>query len=679
MNLAPELLGMGALAVAGTLWWITREPPAPTTRGSPAPLPGAAAPPAWPEPTLQVLDFQALLQTTGTAGALARIEGASGLNAATWQELVLPVLHNVAELVQLLPASEAHHHAQPGGLWVHTCETLGHAVQYRAAFVLPPAQDADDVARARHRWTAGVMIGALLHDVGKTVTDVRVRLYGPDCTGASWSAMAGTMGDAGATDYAVSFPPESERDYRAHQRLGALLLQKLVPPDTLVWLSDDKALLDQLLQYLLGEARPDNPIATIVARAEAESVRTNLREGPRTRFATARAVPLIERLMAALRRMLAEGGVLPLNRPGAAGYVFEGEVWFAAARLANAVREYLVANESAVGIPGEDKNDRLFDAWQDYGACLTNPASGRALFGGRIEFDDGIGPGYELPAMLRFPLAKLYPDAAQFPAAMPGRVIAIATAAKPGADTALTPSAPGATGPLSSSKSSPCASSAPAPAVPAADPGPDAADTPAGEQFVQASTDPAASARELRQFLDDEDVADLARIDRVAPGSRCLAPVAPSVTLPVKADSDKAVPERAMAFMRWVQTKVADGSLPYNAAGAMVHFVRRGDATALLLVSPVIFRRYEEALGETHASNPGLATQRAFTAAGWHLRAKGGKNITSYQVMRSGGKGGNLLNGFLLLEPERFFVPVPPANERLIAWNTAPSEPREDP
>lgn len=117
MNLAPELLGMGALAVAGTLWWLTREPPASNARGSPSSLPGAAAPPAWPEPTLQVLDFKALLQTTGTAGALARVEGASGLNAATWQELVLPVLRNVAELVQLLPASEAHHHAQPGGLW----------------------------------------------------------------------------------------------------------------------------------------------------------------------------------------------------------------------------------------------------------------------------------------------------------------------------------------------------------------------------------------------------------------------------------------------------------------------------------------------------------------------------------------------------------------------------------
>ena len=45
--------------------------------------------------------------------------------------------------------------------------------------------------------------------------------------------------------------------------------------------------------------------------------------------------------------------------------------------------------------------------------------------------------------------------------------------------------------------------------------------------------------------------------------------------------------------------------------------------------------------------------------------------------MRTGAKSGNLLNGFLLLEPERFFSPVPPANERMIAWNTAPLSKRE--
>jgi predicted hotdog family 3-hydroxylacyl-ACP dehydratase len=66
-------------------------------------------------------------------------------------------------------------------------------------------------------------------------------------------------------------------------------------------------LLSQLTAFLSGEDK-SNAIAWIVTQADRESVRLNLLTGPRTRFTTARAVPLIERLMEALRRMLAEGG-----------------------------------------------------------------------------------------------------------------------------------------------------------------------------------------------------------------------------------------------------------------------------------------------------------------------------------------------------------------------------------
>ena len=652
-----DWLALGvATATGAALWRITWR------RGEesgPAPADGPDSGDAgWPEPTLPVITFEALLQSTATGGTLTRIESASGLNAATWQGLIQPVLENVAQLVQMLPASEAHHHAQPGGLWIHTCETLAYAMQYRSAFVLPPGRDADDVARDRHRWTAGVMLAALLHDVGKAATDVRVRLYGPRCTVSAWNAMAGTMQEAGAVAYAVAFPPEQARDYRAHQRLGALLLQRLVPPDTLIWIGEDAPLLDALMQYLQGDGDAANPIARIVVQAEAESVRHNLRDGPRTRFASAHAVPLIERLMDALRRMLAEGGLLPLNRPGAAGYVHEGELWFAAARLANAVRDYLVERESAAGIPGEDKNDRLFDVWQDYGACLTNPSTGRALFGGRIEFDARIGTSYELPAMLRFPIALLYPSAANYPKAMPGRIVPIGVGATQSTNPETesgTDSEPGG------GESADAIAPGPAPVV---EPAAEVASPPRTPELT--GTD---------AFLSEADAAhpsELARPSRDTT-AQTLTPVAPSLKLPGAGDHDKATPERALAFMHWLQTKVANGAMPYNAAGAQVHFVRHGEETALLLVSPVIFQRYEEEHPGPTGTNPGLATQRAFSAAGWHLRAKGGKNIWSYQVMRAGKQGGSLLNGFLLLEPERFFAPVPPPNERLIAWNSSPA------
>ena len=116
------------------------------------------------------------------------------------------------------------------------------------------------------------------------------------------------------------------------------------------WLAEEGTLLQELADYLCGERR-DGALAELVGAGDRESVRRNLLTGPRQRFASARTAPLIERLMEALRRMLAEGAWLPLNRDGAAGWVAEDAVWFVSKRLADEVRRFLQAPGGSCG-PG---------------------------------------------------------------------------------------------------------------------------------------------------------------------------------------------------------------------------------------------------------------------------------------------------------------------------------------
>ncbi|MDX9943323.1 MAG: MobH family relaxase [Azonexus sp.] len=681
---------------------------------------------------LAVQTFDELVQSTGVQRLLDRIQSESELNSATWDGHVLPVLQHILELVQLLPASEAHHHAGPGGLIVHLCETAESATRLRRGVILPPNRQSDDVSQLKHRWTVGLIIAALLHDIGKPVSDVRVRLYGPGLDGLPWNAMAGSMLDAGASSYIVHFPTSSERDYEAHQKLGSLLMQRLVPSKTLSWLSVDRNLTDELFGYLAGEDDTGN-LARLVKKAEQESVSRDLRDGPRTRFSSARAVPLIERLMSALRRMLAEGGHLPLNRPGSAGYVSDGEIWFAAARLANEVRAYLHANESSAGVPGPDKNDRFFDAWQDYGACVVNPETGKALWSAAIEFDEQVdNPGYILDALIKFPLDLVFrPE--NMPMQMPGRVVPFGkkTVAvqnvqpetapeKPASaphsgdvavaeDQAESPSptsehcAPGAAADaaaLESPATEPVIESAIVHAEPvlSAEAAKLEAETGGANPQETAAVHPAQDGPPAREsaglpptikqtepvagqaFLDDEDSAGSVSLDTKKARSKpekaaSISPVAPAVKLPTgkAASAAKETPALALDFMTWVQTGIADGSMKYNCSDAMVHFVRFGEETALLLVSPSIFRSYAQANDEPkdkQDDGPGRSTQRAVSRAGWHLKADSGKNIWAYQVVRKGKTGGNMLNGFLLPHPERFFDPVPPANPQLVLWSS---------
>ena len=364
---------------------------------------------------MPVLEAQELVHKTGVSGLLNALRSKIGLNTINYARDCESTLANYFEYVQLLPASESHHHAQPGGMILHALETADIALSLRRKYILPPDAAAEDIPRLAHRWTFGVFLAALAHDVGKTMADLRI-VYRTDGASRTWSPLAGSLNDYGARIYQVDFTPSTERDYLAHQKLPVVLMQRIVPQSTMAWMAEDGNLVQEIMNCLSGNY--DGPIGALVREADRLSVAQNLQNGPRTRFRAARAVPVIERLMQALRRMLQEGGILPLNRSGGAGWVYEGDLWFVSKRVADEVRDYLRRNESGQGIPGDDKNDRLFDIWQEYGALVPNPATGGAIWRVRVE-----GEGYRHDfTMLRFPLSTLFARPEAYPAPMAGRI-----------------------------------------------------------------------------------------------------------------------------------------------------------------------------------------------------------------------------------------------------------------
>ncbi|KGM38740.1 hypothetical protein JY96_21490 [Aquabacterium sp. NJ1] len=329
-------------------------------------------------------------------------------------------------------------------MWIHALEVVDAALAFRAGMELPRGRGTEDRKRLAHRWTVGVFLAALLHDLGKPMADMRVSLFGDLVHDAHrWAALAGPMTSAGAfTHYSVDFVDGSEKDYQLHQKLPAILMQRFVPETVLRWLADDAELLNELLQYLSGDNK-EGILAEIVKRADSESVRRNLLSGPRTRFASARARPLIERLMEALRRILEEGSALPLNRAGAAGWVCDDALWIVCGRLADELRTYLAANESLNGIPGKDKNDRIFDCFQEYGGAETNPSTQGAVWRVLVECEDWKSPG--VLTVLKFPLGLLFADHAK-PRPMNGKITVVAQkdkaeAAKPAASPPAAPPA----------------------------------------------------------------------------------------------------------------------------------------------------------------------------------------------------------------------------------------------
>ncbi len=642
---------------------------------------------------LKVLDAPALVRVCHLAGTLQQIHRESKLSKAAWERDIAPAIEQYLRYVQLLPASEAHHHAHVGGLAAHTIEVMHAAIAIRNGYLLPRGGAADAIDAQRDHWTYAVILAALLHDIGKLATDLRVELADrSDGPPRPWLPVAGDLLTAGAVEYQVRFAPRGERDYGAHRRMALVLAPRIVPATALAFVAREPSVMRALEGMLSGEDA-SGVLTEIVRRADQRSAASNLQQGPRNRFAAATAVPLVERLMEAVRRLLRQGG-LPLNRDGAAGWVAGGAIWFVAKRLADAAREEIARSDpdDSAQIPGPSKNDRLFDAWQDYGLLERNPDTGQAIW-----YVEVRGTGYAHAfAMLKFPLDKLFDDPRDYPPAFDGELVVQPSRHVRGHTEPSSVSAEGEGG-GGEAMCRPSPTTRKKPDVPpprpahAASKRSDAGPAQPAKAATRPDHEAPGNADAEDDYLTDDDSAGAVAaaiplgsspvVPRCPPRARTDRPVTPYVHVPPPPSPDddtgaagRAPSDAALRFMAWLQQGLADGSIAYNEAGAPVHFVEEGMA----LVSPRTFREFASRYGDdgggsesgaTPAAKLGTGIQRQVIKARWHLVGPGNANVHHYSVLGRGGKPVGKLAAVVIKHPERWVNPVPPPNPNLVPFH----------
>lgn len=329
--------------------------------------------------------------------------------AAHFNRLYFAALRSYADYVQLLPASEAHHHAGEGGMLDHGMEVAVMALRLRRAYLLPTGAEPEIIASKAELWSYAVFIAALLHDIGKSLINHRITLHkadGEEC--GVWNPLAGPMRAVG---YKVEFI--RDRSYRFHERLPPLVAHHIIPGIGLAWLGSDHEVLSTWLASLSGHHEQAGVLADIVGQADQASVASNLGAGDTSRFSAARQIPLQQKLMTSLRLLL-ENQVLPLNRNGAAGWLVGDDLWLVSKRTADALRDHL-SEEGHNGIP--TRNDRLFDVLQEHGILTQN--NGQAIWRAEVS---GSGWAHVL-TLLRIPVSKIWPQESARPVPFDGQVI----------------------------------------------------------------------------------------------------------------------------------------------------------------------------------------------------------------------------------------------------------------
>jgi Putative helicase/Putative conjugal transfer nickase/helicase TraI C-term len=409
--------GGGLLLAAGGLWYATKPKRSRSGQNDSqvatfaAPL--SAALPAPREGLIAIArDPQVLLAASGSLGLVTRIrENLGCLTPAQYDTLLKPAIDAFTLYVQMLPASESHHHANPGGLLVHLLESASTASKLTQSYKLPKGAATEDQHKYKPQWALGITICALLHDVGKPISNLGIALHSERRQLRSWDGLSGAMTQYGqATHYSVAF---EYSPYESHTRLPVILLQSLVSEQTRQWLEQAPGLLPAMMGYLDGHASESDAIKEIVTLADQHSTKTNLANGPKSRFARARAVPAIERMLGGLRGAIADEE-LPLNRAGAAGFVdLDGEhVYFVAGVVVDAARKWLETKETrqtgAAGLPKD--NSRWFDTLQEQGALVPHP-SGGSIWPVQVSIPKPDGSDWEMRlTTLKFRVTTVFAD-----------------------------------------------------------------------------------------------------------------------------------------------------------------------------------------------------------------------------------------------------------------------------
>lgn len=576
--------------------------------------PGAAVGNSAPLATGRVLILspEALLATPKRQFRLQAIEDLTRVTPAHFETLYREALLNYAVYVQLLPASEAHHHAGLGGLLDHGLEAAVLALKFRRAHLLPSGAPTEVIDAQADLWTYACFTAVLLHDIGKPAVDQVVTLF--DKHGRTldpWDPWSGPM-----QAYAYEARFLRGRDYRLHLKVAPLLARFIVPPEGLRWLTSERAVLAAWLAAITGMPEDTGPLGQIVEEADRISAAQDLTGGATPQAPTSRMRPLHERLVTGLRYLI-DRGELPLNRPGATGWLMQDTLWLVVKTALDALRAHLL-REGQGGIPSD--NRRLMDELQQRGMLIPN--GDRAVWRARILLPDWQ---QEL-TLLRFPAARLWPDPEARPPACPGTVEPVS---EPG----------GTEAPRTCLEASTAVSTTPPLAAPLPE---------VGDQKLSPSVPPALEPLiESFDEVEEESVPPPARVASETPAETGAE------ALPTQSSHDL-----GQAFLAWLRTGLASGQLQINTVNARVHRVSKG----LFLVSPGIFRDYATAVNA-----PWDSVQKRFQKLRHHRRTPTGMNIWTYTVV--GGRRIRKLKGMVLEEPETVLGPgvtLPPPNPHVV-------------
>lgn len=230
---------------------------------------------------------------------MLEIWDASGMNDDEFSQTVVPAVQNLAEYVELLPASAQHHHSEEGGLFRHSLETALFCLRLARTSILARYGTHAEVNFSKNYWSHAAFLGGLFHDLGKVVSSFAVF---DEKTHKRWKATEESLWEWGTKNNVeryVVIALQSTKDeelndpfgssaaknaVRAkhrggdpHEEFTAALADKLIPPAYRKWLLtvENPNLLEEI-QRALTKDSIETSLKKCIQEADGASTKRNV-------------------------------------------------------------------------------------------------------------------------------------------------------------------------------------------------------------------------------------------------------------------------------------------------------------------------------------------------------------------------------------------------------------------
>lgn len=605
----------------------------PPVAAAPSPAPATDLPKGLIRPE----SAASLLATPRRQKLLEHIWQRTSLSRQQFTTLYRTPLERYAELVQAFPASEAHHHAYPGGMLDHGLEIVAYSLKLRQSHLLPIGANPEDQAAQSEAWTAAVAYAALLHDIGKIAVDLHIEL----ADGSTWHPWHGPLRQP------YRFRYREDREYRLHSAATGLVYRQLLDRELLDWLCGYPHLWTPLLYVLAGQYEHAGVLGELVVQADRASVAQELGGDP-ARAMTAPKHSLQRKLVNGLRYLLKEE--LRLNQPEASdGWLTEDALWLVSKTVSDKLRAHLLS-QGVDGIPAN--NTAVFNVLQDHGMLQPTP-DGKAIWRATVTSSTGWTHSFTL---LRLAPALIW-EPGERPAPFAGAVVIDAALADKDADPAVQTPAIVAM-PAAENQQSPLREDA------------SGTDDTARPLTTQASPDALEDMLAMvgmgQSLATPQDVQAISNEvpSAHADASSLLLPPAPA-SPPAAASLPAGTSPSGEDFMAWLRQGIFSRRLIINDAKALVHTV----SDTAYLVSPGVFQRYAQehpqvgTLAKQENQQNWQWVQKRFERLQLHRKQPNGLNIWTCEV--TGPRKSRRLHGYLLNQPRLIFSEIPPNNPYL--------------